>query len=188
MNISVLLLIRYLANYPFSNLETLTWNKIYSPKEWAIVLHKYCIFNLILFISDIAYNLNFFKNNNPNYKTQHNITHIPPFKRPIFLYYLVIITNAIDISSSWDIDAKVSFTFSWSCSFCSPHKVTQYKKGKDSLAAQGKRRYDRKQSGYGGQTKPVFHKKVRRIREFGSTDTQISEWNRQRPRRRSCSG
>lgn len=44
--------------------------------------------------------------------------------------------------------------------FCSPHKVTQYKKGKDSLFAQGKRRYDRKQSGYGGQTKPVFHKKV----------------------------
>ena len=28
------------------------------------------------------------------------------------------------------------------------------------MAAQGKRRYDRKQSGYGGQTKPVFHKKV----------------------------
>ena len=25
----------------------------------------------------------------------------------------------------------------------------------------GKRRYDRKQAGYGGQTKPVFHKKVR---------------------------
>ena len=49
-------------------------------------------------------------------------------------------------------------------SVCRPHKVTQYKKGKDSLAAQGKRRYDRKQSGYGGQTKPVFHKKVRRTR------------------------
>jgi len=41
------------------------------------------------------------------------------------------------------------------------HKVTQYKKGKDSKFAQGKRRYDRKQSGYGGQTKPVFHKKAR---------------------------
>lgn len=41
--------------------------------------------------------------------------------------------------------------------------MTQYKKGKDSLFAQGKRRYDRKQSGYGGQTKPVFHKKVRGI-------------------------
>ncbi|KAG6837473.1 40s ribosomal protein L44e [Arthromyces matolae] len=47
------------------------------------------------------------------------------------------------------------------CKKHTPHKVTQYKKGKDSLFAQGKRRYDRKQSGYGGQTKPVFHKKVR---------------------------
>src|SRR5690606_17612441 len=25
----------------------------------------------------------------------------------------------------------------------------------------GKRRYDRKQSGYGGQTKPIFHKKAK---------------------------
>jgi hypothetical protein len=40
-------------------------------------------------------------------------------------------------------------------------QVTQYKKGKDSIFAQGKRRYDRKQSGYGGQTKPVFHKKAK---------------------------
>ncbi|KAL2367994.1 40s ribosomal protein L44e [Blastomyces gilchristii] len=41
------------------------------------------------------------------------------------------------------------------------HKVTQYKAGKASLFAQGKRRYDRKQSGYGGQTKPVFRKKAK---------------------------
>ena len=34
-------------------------------------------------------------------------------------------------------------------------------KVKASLFAQGKRRYDRKQSGYGGQTKPVFHKKAK---------------------------
>ncbi|KAF2115340.1 60S ribosomal protein L42 [Lophiotrema nucula] len=33
--------------------------------------------------------------------------------------------------------------------------------GKASPVAQGKRRYDRKQSGYGGQTKPVFHKKAK---------------------------
>ncbi|KAK4764822.1 hypothetical protein SAY86_025912 [Trapa natans] len=46
------------------------------------------------------------------------------------------------------------------------HKVTQYKKGKDSLAAQGKRRYDRKQSGYGGQTKPVFHKKAKTTKKI----------------------
>ena len=38
--------------------------------------------------------------------------------------------------------------------------MTQYKKGKDSLYAQGKRRYDRKLSGYGGQTKPIFQKKA----------------------------
>ncbi|CAE6417443.1 unnamed protein product [Rhizoctonia solani] len=48
-----------------------------------------------------------------------------------------------------------------SCKKHTPHKVTQYKKGKDSIFAQGKRRYDRKQSGYGGQTKPVFHKKAK---------------------------
>ncbi|XP_063934342.1 uncharacterized protein LOC135146124 [Zophobas morio] len=41
------------------------------------------------------------------------------------------------------------------------HKVTQYKAGAASLYAQGKRRYDRKQSGYGGQTKPVFRKKIK---------------------------
>lgn len=74
-----------------------------------------------------------------------------------------------------------------------PHKVTQYKKGKDSLAAQGKRRYDRKQSGYGGQTKPVFHKKVR----YPSSGAKGSGWLtngtidmafRPRRRRRSYSG
>ncbi|XP_021567053.1 60S ribosomal protein L36a-like [Carlito syrichta] len=39
-----------------------------------------------------------------------------------------------------------------------PHKMMQYKKGKDSLYAQEKRCSDRKQSGYGGQTKPIFRK------------------------------
>ncbi len=46
------------------------------------------------------------------------------------------------------------------------HKVTQYKKGKDSLYAQGKRRYDRKQAGFGGQTKPVFHKKAKTTKKI----------------------
>ena len=41
------------------------------------------------------------------------------------------------------------------------HKVSQYKAGKASNFAQGKRRYDSKQAGFGGQTKPIFHKKVR---------------------------
>jgi large subunit ribosomal protein L44e len=55
---------------------------------------------------------------------------------------------------------KKTYCKSKECKKHTLHKVTQYKKGKDSIAAQGKRRYDRKQSGYGGQTKPVFHKKV----------------------------
>ncbi|XP_008590871.1 PREDICTED: 60S ribosomal protein L36a-like [Galeopterus variegatus] len=47
-----------------------------------------------------------------------------------------------------------------------PHKVTQYKKGEDSLYAQGKRCYDRKQSGYGGQTKPIFWKKAKTMKKI----------------------
>uniref|UniRef100_A0A4W6BTD5 60S ribosomal protein L36a n=1 Tax=Lates calcarifer TaxID=8187 RepID=A0A4W6BTD5_LATCA len=52
------------------------------------------------------------------------------------------------------------------CKKHQPHKVTQYKKGKDSLYAQGKRRYDRKQSGYGGQTKPIFRKKAKTTKKI----------------------
>ena len=66
------------------------------------------------------------------------------------------------------------------------HKVTQYKTGKASIFAQGalaskwftlplrsvtflisgKRRYDRKQAGFGGQTKPVFHKKAKTTKKI----------------------
>lgn len=37
---------------------------------------------------------------------------------------------------------------------------TQYK-GKDSMYTQGKQHYDRKQSGCGGQTKLILHKKAK---------------------------
>lgn len=46
------------------------------------------------------------------------------------------------------------------------HKVNQYKKGKDSVHVQGKRRYDRKQRGYGGQTKPIFRKKAKTTKKI----------------------
>ena len=52
------------------------------------------------------------------------------------------------------------------CKTHSVHKVTQYKKGKESKAAQGRRRYDRKQSGYGGQTKPIFRKKAKTTKKI----------------------
>merc|ERR1712065_10496 len=46
------------------------------------------------------------------------------------------------------------------------HKVSQYKIGRASLFAQGKRRYDMKQKGFGGQTKPVFHKKAKTTKKI----------------------
>ncbi|KAG8346212.1 60S ribosomal protein L44 [Trypanosoma vivax] len=52
---------------------------------------------------------------------------------------------------------------------CNAHKtfkVVQYKAGKARLYARGKRRYDRKQSGYGGQTKPIFHKKAKTTKKI----------------------
>jgi large subunit ribosomal protein L44e len=52
-------------------------------------------------------------------------------------------------------------TYCKRCKKHSGHKVTQYKAGKASLVAQGKRRYDAKQKGFGGQTKPVFRKKAK---------------------------
>merc|ERR1712227_460648 len=61
---------------------------------------------------------------------------------------------------------KTRKTFSKSVNKHTTFKVTQYKAGKASLYARGKRRYDRKQSGYGGQTKPVFHKKAKTTKKI----------------------
>merc|ERR1712032_1514615 len=41
------------------------------------------------------------------------------------------------------------------------HKVSQYKKGKERTRSKGRRTYDRKQAGYGGQTKPIFKRKAK---------------------------
>jgi len=52
---------------------------------------------------------------------------------------------------------------------CGTHeefKIVQYKAGKARLYAQGKRRYDGKQRGYGGQTKPIFHKKAKTTKKI----------------------
>ncbi|VDQ09820.1 unnamed protein product [Trichobilharzia regenti] len=61
---------------------------------------------------------------------------------------------------------RKTFCKSSKCKRHTLHKVTQYKKGKDSLYAQGKRRYDRKQSGYGGQTKPILRKKAKTTKKI----------------------
>eukprot|EP00918_Siedleckia_nematoides_P103569 GHVU01226068.1.p1 GENE.GHVU01226068.1~~GHVU01226068.1.p1 ORF type:complete len:106 (+),score=17.63 GHVU01226068.1:1070-1387(+) len=46
------------------------------------------------------------------------------------------------------------------------HKVTQYKRGKESSVRQGRRRYDRKQKGFGGQTKPILKKKSKTTKKI----------------------
>ncbi|CAD5114576.1 DgyrCDS3678 [Dimorphilus gyrociliatus] len=46
------------------------------------------------------------------------------------------------------------------------HKVTQYKKGKANGLALGDRRYHIKQEGYGGQTRPIFHKKAKTTKKI----------------------
>jgi large subunit ribosomal protein L44e len=61
---------------------------------------------------------------------------------------------------------KTRNTFCKKCKKHTPQKVAQYKAGKASLFAQGKRRYDRKQSGFGGQTKPVFKKKAKTTKKI----------------------
>ena len=52
------------------------------------------------------------------------------------------------------------------CKSHKKHKVQQYKAGKASVFAQGKRRYDRKQAGFGGQTKPIFKKKAKTTKKI----------------------
>ncbi|KAI0507499.1 hypothetical protein KFK09_013624 [Dendrobium nobile] len=73
----------------------------------------------------------------------------------VFLYRMVNVPKT-----------KKTYCKNKACKKHTLHKVTQYKKGKDSLSVQGKRRYDRKQSGYGGQTKPVFHKKAKTTKKI----------------------
>ena len=61
---------------------------------------------------------------------------------------------------------KKAFCKGKKCKNHQMHKVTQYKAGKASNFAQGKRRYDSKQMGFGGQTKPVFHKKAKTTKKI----------------------
>ncbi|XP_069469136.1 large ribosomal subunit protein eL42 [Ambystoma mexicanum] len=89
-------------------------------------------------------------------------------KRRIYILLLpgyVLPLRPVDAGKMVNVP-KTRRTYCKKCGKHQPHKVTQYKKGKDSLYAQGKRRYDRKQSGYGGQTKPIFRKKAKTTKKI----------------------
>lgn len=61
---------------------------------------------------------------------------------------------------------KSKKVFCQRCKKHESHKVSQYKKGKESVFAQGKRRYDSKQKGFGGQKKPIFKKKAKTTKKI----------------------
>merc|ERR1712071_720422 len=61
---------------------------------------------------------------------------------------------------------KARKTFCAKCCVHKQHKVTQYKKSKERHGAQGRIRYDRKQQGFGGQTKPIFRKKAKTTKKI----------------------
>merc|ERR1719181_2008720 len=65
------------------------------------------------------------------------------------------------------------------CHTHTPHRVSQYKKGRESLAAQGKRRYDAKQRGFGGQKKPIQKRKYKITKKI-SLRLECSECKRRR--------
>lgn len=56
---------------------------------------------------------------------------------------------------------KTRWTLCAKCKTHRLHKVSQYKKGKESTASQGRRRYDNKQKGFGGQKKPIQKRKAK---------------------------
>ena len=52
------------------------------------------------------------------------------------------------------------------CNSYQIHTISLYKKGKDRMLAEGKRRYERKKRGYGSQPKPIqkrFSKNTKKL-------------------------
>ena len=98
----------------------------------------------------------------------HHIINIE--RSPIFVFFLPLCLPCcifLLLSFLQMVNApKKKNTHCKKCRKHTEHKVTQYKAGKASNFAQGKRRYDRKQQGFGGQTKPIFHKKAKTTKKI----------------------
>ena len=61
---------------------------------------------------------------------------------------------------------RMTFCNHKACKKHTKHKVAQYKTAKKTGLAQGDRRYNQKQKGYGGQTKPIFRKKAKTTKKI----------------------
>lgn len=84
----------------------------------------------------------------------------------MFKFIVILLILNISILIKMVVIPKTRKTYCRKCLTHTVHKIAQYKKGKESKAAQGRRRYDRKQSGYGGQTKPIFRKKAKTTKKI----------------------
>ena len=72
------------------------------------------------------------------------------------------------------------------CKSHKPFKVTQYKKSAESKSAQGRRRYDRKQQGFGGQSKPILRKKAKTTKKLVlRMECSVCKWKNQVPIKRT---
>merc|ERR1712173_402272 len=72
------------------------------------------------------------------------------------------------------------------CNKHKPFKVTQYKKSQESKQAQGRRRYDRKQQGFGGQSKPILRRKAETTKKLVlRTECTVCKWKHQVPIKRT---
>ena len=58
--------------------------------------------------------------------------------------------------------------------------MTQYKKSAESKQAQGRRRYDRKQQGFGGQSKPILRRKAKTTKKLVlRIECSVCKWKHQ---------
>ncbi|PNF38396.1 60S ribosomal protein L44 [Cryptotermes secundus] len=90
---------------------------------------------------------------------------------PAFSLFSVTLSTATSELFSLELIFTVNVpkqrrTYCKKCKKHKLHKVTQYKKSKERQASQGRRRYDRKQQGFGGQTKPIFRKKAKTTKKI----------------------
>nr|BAS01430.1 ribosomal protein L44 [Lotharella vacuolata] len=61
---------------------------------------------------------------------------------------------------------NTKYSYCKKCKIHTKKRIYEYKSGKATLKVQGKRRYDRKQRGFGGQTKPIFRKKAKTTKKI----------------------
>merc|ERR1719483_1461942 len=68
----------------------------------------------------------------------------------------------------------------------SKFKVTQYKKSAESKQDRCRRRYDRKQHGFGGQSKPILRKKAKTTNKLIlRLECSVCKWKHQVPIKRT---